>query len=54
MQHGRPIDFRENLIAEIGVDRVKELENRRHELFRPSKDFFSLMITAYEDKLKDL
>ncbi len=51
MHGGRPIDFRENLIAEIGEDRVKQLESRRKELFRPSREYLLELISDYTARL---
>lgn len=54
MHGGRPIDFRINLIAEIGEDRVKQLESRRKELFRPSREYLTELINDYTARLATL
>jgi hypothetical protein len=48
MHGGRPIDFRENLVNELGESKVKELEAKRKELFKPSDEWFLTQIQKYE------
>ena len=53
-KHGNPIEFRINLVAEIGEDAVKELESRRKELFKPTRAFYTEEIARYEKLLNEL
>ncbi len=50
-KHGNPIEFRINLVDEIGEERVKALENRRKELFKPTRQFYEAKILEYQEKL---
>lgn len=53
-KHGNPIEFRINLVAEIGEERVKDLESRRKEIFKPTRQFYEEKIAVYEKQLEDL
>ena len=44
-RNGQSVTFRENLVKELGEDKVKALEALRFKVFKPSSDWF-------EDKLK--
>lgn len=53
-KHGNPIEFRINLVAELGEEAVKALEARRNELFKPTRDFYEERISYFQEKLKEL
>lgn len=50
-KHGNPIEFRINLVKEIGEGAVEALENRRNELFKPTRQFYEELVDFYEKKL---
>ena len=50
--NGRPHIFRENLVDEIGEERVKALEARAKPLFKERDDFIQDIITVYSNKLE--
>jgi hypothetical protein len=49
--HGRPIDFREHLVAEYGELAVVELEQQRHETRQWTDDELDAAIDVYQAKL---
>lgn len=53
-KHGNPIQFRENLVKELGEGGVRYLEEARHVLFKPKREFYEFQIKSYSDKLASL
>ena len=53
-KHGNPIEFRINLVAEIGEDRVKALEAKRHGVFRSTREHIQGIIDHYKALLETL
>lgn len=54
MHSGRSVDFRENLVRDMGEARVKELEQMRFILFRPTEEYLTTLIALYEERLREL
>ena len=52
MNGGRPVDFRENLVKEIGEDEVKFLEASRHTIFKPDESWLLSQIQMYTSLLE--
>lgn len=52
--HGNLIEFRERLIAEIGIERVENLESRRHVQVKFTRSDYEDMIREYTEKIKEL
>jgi len=52
--NGQLLDFEENLIEEIGFDRVQQLKEKRNEIWRLTPQWYTDQITLYQNKLKDL
>lgn len=48
---GKPLDFEENLKKELGDVAVEQLKSQRHQLIRPTRAFYELMIGEYSSKL---
>lgn len=51
---GNPITFRENLVKEIGEDKVKAVEKLRHAMFKPPRSWFEEEIARYTALVQDL
>lgn len=51
---GKPLDFEENLKEELGDVAVEQLKSQRHQLIRPTRAFYELMIGEYSSKLSAL
>lgn len=49
---GRPLDFEENLIEELGKGVVEALKRKRHEIWKLSPAWFEELITYYKSELK--
>ena len=49
---GKPLDFEENLIAEIGKKRVEELKARRHTITKITPYEYETRIEFYKQLLK--
>lgn len=45
--HGMTVDFEENLVNEIGKDRVEAVKAKRKELFKPTREFYEESIQKY-------
>lgn len=52
--HGNTIEFRERLIAEIGLEEVEALEAKRHELVKLSRIDYLEKIQFYKNEIKEL
>lgn len=53
-RHGKPLDFEERLVQELGAARVQELKDARKQLVRLNADFYRRKIAEYQQLLKDL
>lgn len=51
---GRAVTFRENLIKEIGEDKVLEMEQQRHQVFKKDHAWYEDKIKHYTEKVKEL
>ena len=51
---GKPVDFRENLVKEIGEEEVKTLEASRFKIFKVDIDWFEERLAHYTELLKGL
>ena len=51
---GQTVNFREELVDEIGVRKVKALEKRRHKPFSPDELWFRNMIAKHKEIVKRL
>ncbi len=49
---GEPVTFRENLVKELGEEKVKEIELKRHELFKVTAEWLQEKINLYTEKVK--
>ena len=52
--NGRPHIFRENLVNELGEERVKALETRAKPLFKEKDEWIENQIKVYSTKLEEL
>lgn len=52
--HGNTIEFRNNLIEEIGEKDVLKLESLRHESIKLTRSDYEFMIEDYKTKIKEL
>lgn len=52
MLHGNTIEFRERLIAEIGLDEVEALEAKRHEPVKLGRGDYEEMIRFFKQEIK--
>jgi hypothetical protein len=52
--HGNTIEFRERLIAELGVDRVEMLESMRHMATKLGRSDYEEMIQMYSAEIKEI
>lgn len=51
---GKPLDFEENLIKEVGAERIQELKDHRHDVIKLTPDWYVEQIALYKNKLKAL
>lgn len=51
---GKPLDFEENLIEELGIERVMEMKAQRKMLLKLKPEWYLERISFYERKLADL
>ena len=51
---GKPLDFEENLIAEIGRKRVELLKKSRHQITKHTPDWYEKQIDTYQTLLEAL
>ncbi len=54
LMNGRPHIYRENLVNEIGEERVKTLEARSKTLFKEKDDFIIERTTYFTEKLNTI
>jgi hypothetical protein len=52
--HGNTVEFRERLINEIGIYRVKELESARHLPIKLGRSDYLKMIELFKSEIKEL
>ncbi len=53
-RHGLPFEFEEHLVKEIGLARVQELKEKRKEVFKTPKSFYTTQIEIFSKKLLEL
>lgn len=51
---GMTIDFEENLIRDLGAERVQEMKDKRKELWKLTQTFYEEQITLYKEKVDNL
>lgn len=47
---GKPLDFEENLINELGIERVQEMKSQRKMLIRPTRKWYEERIAHFNEK----
>lgn len=52
--NGKPLDFEEHLIREIGLQNVQALKKRRHKITIYSRDWYQERIAYYSEALEKL
>ncbi len=50
---GKPLDFEENLKAELGEERVEEMKRSRHKILKLSPAWYGEQIALYKGLVKD-
>lgn len=51
---GKVLDFEENLVKELGRDRVEEIKQMRHLTVKRTPDWFVEQIEYYKERVRDL
>lgn len=51
-KRGNLIEYRINLVAKIGEERVKALEARRHDTFKQTREWYESQIAHYKQKIE--
>lgn len=51
---GNLTEYRPRLVAKIGKERVEALEGRRHDAFKPTREWYEGRISFYKSKLQEL
>lgn len=51
--NGQLLDFEENLIKEIGREKVEELKQKRHEIWKLTPQWYEQKIAYYKSKLEE-
>lgn len=51
---GKPFDFEENLIKEIGEEKVRHLKSIRHQITKLTRDWYEERIAFYKNRVKEL
>lgn len=54
MKHGNTIEFRERLINEIGIDKVTDLEQNRHQITKLGRSDYEIMIKHFKTEIDEL
>ena len=52
MHQGQAVDFRENLVKEIGEDKVQVMESKRHQVVKLTGIWYSEQIQQYKSALQ--
>jgi hypothetical protein len=52
--HGNTIEFRERLIAEIGLERVEQLESQRHIQLKMTRSDYHELINKFNEEIRQL
>lgn len=52
--HGNLIEYRINLVEKIGMERVKDLENIRHQTKKWTREELEAIRSNYKQKIKDI
>lgn len=53
-RRGNIVEYRPRLIKKIGKEAVEDLEARRHDGLKQSRDWYENMIKIYQSKVKEL
>lgn len=52
--NGKPLDFEEHLVTEIGVKKVEAMKQKRHQVTKLDSEWYLGQIYLYNSKLKTL
>lgn len=53
-KHGDPVQFRLNLVKEIGEEKVKEMENAKNQLIKLDRSWYETQIEYYKKRTTEL